>query len=320
MEPILIVGNIATSIISSILYEFAKGSFPIVNGKYSKKFQKARENAIKTIKERCDENEFKKAFFASHYLDVLLSFEKKDKENLLSLLKDGKLLVNDDQHIERLVVQAETYWRPPQEKFNREVAKNIIKEFFNNFKDELKLYPELFSYIADCEQKARHEILKDQHTLISIKLDQLLALHIPDTGEEIPELMEIPEEYNKWVIDRSEDIDYRLLLEGQKIPKIELPEIFIPLYANSPEKERPLIEKEKLAKQEEQQGINLEKLAAENDYLVIEGQAGSGKTTLIKHLAHSIIKENNPYNFKGYLPVLIFLKDLQVPPQVCEPQ
>jgi formylglycine-generating enzyme required for sulfatase activity/energy-coupling factor transporter ATP-binding protein EcfA2 len=360
MEPILT--GIISSVIGSVLYEPVKGSYPIIFGEYSRNFQKARKEALKTVKAKYSKQEFEKAFFCSHYLDVLLSFEEEDRKNLISMLKDGTLPENDDQSLDLLVAQAENYWKPPQVEFDRNIAKGIIKEFFEIFYKNLKTDHELFSYIADCEQKARHEILADHHALILSKLDELLVLHRPAEDEEVSEPLEIPERYKQWVIDRAEDIDYRLLLEGQRIPKIELPEIFIPLYANplmqknlekniedlnlsvesyiilknadirtigelvlKTETEMSKIKdfgskilneiKEILASMDLSLGMNkpvdIEKLIANNEYLLIEGQAGSGKTTLIKHLAHSIIRENNPFGYKGYLPVLIFLKDLQ---------
>jgi len=45
--------------------------------------------------------------------------------------------------------------------------------------------------------------------------------------------------------------------------------------------------------------------------LVIEGRAGSGKTTLVKHFAHMMIQSTEWKGLAGYLPILVFLKDLK---------
>jgi len=50
---------------------------------------------------------------------------------------------------------------------------------------------------------------------------------------------------------------------------------------------------------------------SENEYLLIKGEAGSGKTTLMKHFAYSLLNEKNRKTLDGWLPVLIFLKDVR---------
>ncbi len=48
------------------------------------------------------------------------------------------------------------------------------------------------------------------------------------------------------------------------------------------------------------------------DCLLVAGQPGSGKTTLIKHLAYTILQQKDEFGFKDYLPVFIILSDLQI--------
>lgn len=57
--------------------------------------------------------------------------------------------------------------------------------------------------------------------------------------------------------------------------------------------------------------MDIEELAAKNDTLAVKGQAGSGKTTLMKHLAYSIIKKENAHGLNEYLPVFLVLNELQ---------
>jgi formylglycine-generating enzyme required for sulfatase activity/energy-coupling factor transporter ATP-binding protein EcfA2 len=55
--------------------------------------------------------------------------------------------------------------------------------------------------------------------------------------------------------------------------------------------------------------IDIEELMGRVNCLLLEGKAGMGKTTLIKHLAYSLTHGSGPAALKGYLPVLVFLKD-----------
>ncbi|MCX6308184.1 MAG: SUMF1/EgtB/PvdO family nonheme iron enzyme, partial [Bacteroidia bacterium] len=57
--------------------------------------------------------------------------------------------------------------------------------------------------------------------------------------------------------------------------------------------------------------VDIENLIAESRSLVIEGRAGSGKTTLAKHFTCMIIEKRELKGLDGYLPVLVFLKDLK---------
>jgi len=48
-----------------------------------------------------------------------------------------------------------------------------------------------------------------------------------------------------------------------------------------------------------------------DDYLLIEGHPGSGKTTVFKHLSYTVAQKNTVKGLHDYLPVLIFIKDLK---------
>ncbi|MCP5054572.1 MAG: SUMF1/EgtB/PvdO family nonheme iron enzyme, partial [bacterium] len=58
------------------------------------------------------------------------------------------------------------------------------------------------------------------------------------------------------------------------------------------------------------QTIDVEELVGNRNLVLLRGGAGMGKTTLIKHLAYTIVHNTCQPSLKGYLPVMIFLKDL----------
>lgn len=60
----------------------------------------------------------------------------------------------------------------------------------------------------------------------------------------------------------------------------------------------------------EREPVDIEKLIAREPYLLLEGGPGSGKTTLLRHLARTIIEEDAEPEINGFLPVLVYLKDL----------
>ena len=126
--------------------------------------------------------------------------------------------------------------------------------------------------------------------------------------------LEIPPAYRKCIIDHCRYMDLKNLMPEGKAVSVELPELFIPLYTNSLDKETRIGNRDKAEhdlQEEEQKPIDIESLIVQNDYLLIEGQAGSGKTTLLKHTAFSIINQEFDESLNGYLPIMIFLKEIQ---------
>ncbi len=129
-----------------------------------------------------------------------------------------------------------------------------------------------------------------------------------------PIALKIPPAYHKWIVDHCRYMDLKNLMPKGKAVRVELPEIFIPLYTypldkgkRSADPDRP----EHELQEEKQKPVDIESLIVENDYLLIEGQAGSGKTTLQKHVAFTIINSEFDESLHGYLPVMIFLKEIQ---------
>lgn len=123
--------------------------------------------------------------------------------------------------------------------------------------------------------------------------------------------LEIPELYQKWLIDRCRYMDIDKLRERGRVIQVNLPEIFIPLYANPPDDGKKKSTEMEGMLGERHRTADIEDLIAENDYLLVEGDAGSGKTTMVKHFAYMMVENGGWKGLEGWLPVLIFLKDLK---------
>ncbi len=123
-------------------------------------------------------------------------------------------------------------------------------------------------------------------------------------------IFEIPEAYRGWVDNYCSYMDVENLQAEGKAIRLDLPEVFIPLYAHEPDRSS----KDDDLHMREKTPVDVEALIGKNDYLLIEGDAGSGKTTLLKHLTYGLVNEDfqiyNTTGLHGCLPVLIFLKDL----------
>ncbi|NIM97201.1 MAG: SUMF1/EgtB/PvdO family nonheme iron enzyme, partial [Candidatus Aminicenantes bacterium] len=97
---------------------------------------------------------------------------------------------------------------------------------------------------------------------------------------------------------------------------ISLPAVYIPLETANPfhkpkdEKDMKRGEKEDRGEPEEPAAIDIEELTGRMNCLLLRGKAGMGKTTLIKHLAYSLTHGSGPAALRGYLPIIVFLKDL----------
>jgi hypothetical protein len=97
--------------------------------------------------------------------------------------------------------------------------------------------------------------------------------------------------------------------------KVPLPELYIPIETANPfykpkaGDEREL-EDEKVEEGKEPAFIDIEALLGRQECILLRGPAGMGKTTLIKHLAYTITQGGGPVSLCGYLPVVVFLKDL----------
>ncbi len=155
----------------------------------------------------------------------------------------------------------------------------------------------------DADYQWRHGDGKQPWYEIALPEVEIAARPTDEPDHEIP--LEIPTVYRKWVRRQCGLMDIERLREKGRVIQVNLPELFIPLYAYPPGREDAGDRKTGMPG-EKAQAVDIEDLMRQNPYLLIEGQAGSGKTTLMKHFAHAALSDENGNDF---LPVLIFLKD-----------
>lgn len=121
--------------------------------------------------------------------------------------------------------------------------------------------------------------------------------------------------YIMWIKERCSNMDVAMLSKQPII--VGLLDLFVPLYAEDPDL---AFNRKKMLNVGEQQNIhyseeninnliNIEDLIFKNDYLLIEGDPVSGKTTLSKKVAIDLAYKYGQKEF--ILPVLIFLRDLK---------
>ncbi|MBI5116992.1 SUMF1/EgtB/PvdO family nonheme iron enzyme [Candidatus Poribacteria bacterium] len=166
----------------------------------------------------------------------------------------------------------------------------------------------LKGWVADNEVSKNAE---DGICNIDFNIRTIKERHTPRKRGKLAVSLEIPTQYRNWVDTQCEILDIKKLVESRdtKLINLELPQIFIPLYTSSPIGKRRG-RRPRLDTDEQREPVDIEKLVTSSDYLIIRGQAGSGKTTLMKHMAYSIIHGGGKYGLTGYLPILIFLRDL----------
>ncbi len=139
--------------------------------------------------------------------------------------------------------------------------------------------------------------------------------------------LQIPGEYKMWVREFHSTLPTDQLAKKGEVVLVSLPQVYIPLETANPfykpmdekrmKKERESSKElellgdagEESAEGGERAHIDIEALMGRVNCLLLEGKAGMGKTTLIKHLAYSLTHGTGPAAIKGYLPVLVFLKD-----------
>jgi formylglycine-generating enzyme required for sulfatase activity/calcineurin-like phosphoesterase family protein/energy-coupling factor transporter ATP-binding protein EcfA2 len=147
-----------------------------------------------------------------------------------------------------------------------------------------------------------------------------------ETEIEPPIPLEIPPEYKDWVREFHSTMDIDLLAKKGEVITVSLPEVYIPIETRNPfykekiEKEDivtegfirhgAVVDHERKTKTDEPAAIDIEILMGRKNRILLRGEAGMGKTTLIKHLAYCITNGICPSSLRGYLPVMVFLKDL----------
>jgi len=129
-------------------------------------------------------------------------------------------------------------------------------------------------------------------------------------------LLQVPEDYRNWVREFHSILPMDQLARKGEVVLISLPAVYIPLETANPfhkpveEKDMKKRDKGGEGEPKEPAAIDIEELMGRVNCLLLRGTAGMGKTTLIKHLAYSLTHGSGPETLRGYLPVMVFLKDL----------
>jgi formylglycine-generating enzyme required for sulfatase activity/predicted MPP superfamily phosphohydrolase len=142
---------------------------------------------------------------------------------------------------------------------------------------------------------------------------------------ELPVPLEIPQCYRDWFEDNH--INHKtdqLAREGGGFA-VPLPEVYIQLETTNPEyqEEMKRLEAEKRKRREGEgegefdeelesevpEAIEIERLIATQPTILLRGDPGMGKTTLVKHITYSLILGEVEPALRGVLPVIVFLKD-----------
>jgi formylglycine-generating enzyme required for sulfatase activity len=146
---------------------------------------------------------------------------------------------------------------------------------------------------------------------------------------------EILRDYQNWFNEFHSTVSFdQLAKKGEALP-VQLLEIYVPLETQSPyykpemeekdlqrkTKDKKNADQEIAAMSEPQESplIDIEVLISRTDNLMLRGNAGTGKTTLVKHLVNTVLQDSCPDPLRGYLPVLVFCKTLwQVYREMCK--
>jgi formylglycine-generating enzyme required for sulfatase activity/RecA/RadA recombinase len=122
---------------------------------------------------------------------------------------------------------------------------------------------------------------------------------------------EMPYFYKKWVAGRCRYMDIDRLREKGRVIQVGLPEMYIPLLANPPAAEKEKGTNKETIPMEKVRADRITDLLAGREVLLVEGQPGSGKTTLAKHLAFNLSQGKTTPLGDGWLPVIVFLREMQ---------
>jgi formylglycine-generating enzyme required for sulfatase activity/predicted MPP superfamily phosphohydrolase/energy-coupling factor transporter ATP-binding protein EcfA2 len=187
----------------------------------------------------------------------------------------------------------------------------------------LKVWP----YIFD---ERRNEFVPDRERWQSREGKPYFVIGVPSSPIETevhPEPstpLQIPGDYIKWIDEFHSVLPVEQLARKGEAVLLSLPAVYISLETTNPfhkakdEMQLPEGKKSHLAisredsekvMSKEPPTIDIEELLGRVNCLLVRGNAGMGKTTLIKHLAYSLTHNSGPEALRGYLPVLIFLKD-----------
>jgi formylglycine-generating enzyme required for sulfatase activity/energy-coupling factor transporter ATP-binding protein EcfA2 len=135
--------------------------------------------------------------------------------------------------------------------------------------------------------------------------------------------LQIPLQYREWLVQFHSGMDIEQLDPNARAYHVPLPEVYIPIETSNPfhqpkdqrmmkerDKKGMLEGLEKSDESKEPQYIDIEELLGRKACILLRGPAGTGKTTLVKHLAYTVTHGQGPVTLCDYLPIVVFLKDL----------
>lgn len=165
---------------------------------------------------------------------------------------------------------------------------------------------------------------KGQNGKPYFRLEIFKSEPVTENDEVCNQPLKIPGEYREWVKKFHSNMEIDQLSINRETNTLSLPKFYIPIETANPfypdkpnwmtkkEPGKMVNDKDVEEVKEEYKNkdtIDIEELVGLKKCILLQGGAGTGKTTLIKHLAYSIIQDICPDSLKGYLPVMIFLKD-----------
>ncbi len=198
-----------------------------------------------------------------------------------------------------------------------------VLEFKERIKNEKIL---LYSEFTDSEE-FRQKLKKDFESWIAQNSKDWGKLERTESGNVLDKDLNMPDVYKDWIVDHCQYMSVDRLREKGNVIQVRLPEIFIPLYAYPPKetgnnvepvsqtgqntKDENLLSRLSHESSKKETAVDIETLVGISDYLLIEGQPGSGKTTLLKHISYSLMQNTKIEGLEGFMPILIFVKDLK---------
>lgn len=123
----------------------------------------------------------------------------------------------------------------------------------------------------------------------------------------------VSEKYRAWLNDITKNMDIGENREGGRAITVDLPELYVPLFSKDPDKKHEKGDEKDHSgiREPVEKDVEIETLAGRGETLLITGRAGSGKTTLAKYMARSIVNDQSENFKKGSLPILIYLSLLK---------
>jgi formylglycine-generating enzyme required for sulfatase activity/predicted MPP superfamily phosphohydrolase len=169
-------------------------------------------------------------------------------------------------------------------------------------------------------EKNRHEFVPHRERWRNQKGKEFfdidtLASKIPDKKPTRSTVLPpVPEGYKEWIKKFHSAMSIEKLAQKGEVVKINLPELYIHLETanpfHRPEREMKKDGERAETKPKEPSTIDIETLLGRVECILLRGGAGTGKTTLVKHLACTVTLGTPPEGLGDMLPVLVFLKDL----------